>query len=116
MRNRVGDRERILHIRDEVEFILKHSSDLDLQKFNSDETLKRALERSLEIIGEAANNVTEDLLLKYPNVHWRRVVNFRNFLAHEYFAIDSEVVFGIIKNNIPELKNEIEEIIKNENF
>jgi uncharacterized protein with HEPN domain len=111
-----NDKERVLHILEETNFILSISENLTFEQFNTNETYKRAIERSLEIIGEAANAISDELVLSYPTIHWRRMISFRNFIAHEYFAIDNKMVFGIVKNNIPELKNEIEQLINKEKY
>jgi uncharacterized protein with HEPN domain len=61
-------REYLLHIRDEAEFLRRTSADLDRESLLCDETLKRAVVRSIEIIGEAVKNIPDRVRDKYPNV------------------------------------------------
>lgn len=63
------------------------------------------------IIREASNNLSKELKSKFSEVEWAQIVRMRNVFAHEYFGIDSSVVWEIIKNDIPELKEKIEHIL-----
>jgi uncharacterized protein with HEPN domain len=65
------------------------------------------------IIGESINHVDNQILDKY-DYPWYKVRSFRNLIAHEYFNIKLEAVWQIIQNNIPELKNLIQDILKTE--
>jgi len=68
--------------------------------------------KQLEIIGEAANNITEHFQKIYNEIEWRTIVGLRNLLVHEYFGIDEEIVWGIIKKDIPKLQKEVKQILK----
>lgn len=68
--------------------------------------------KQMEIIGEASNHLSKDLKAKFSDIQWAQIVGMRNVFAHEYFGIDSNLVWEIIKNDIPELKERIDEIIK----
>ena len=68
--------------------------------------------KQMEIIGEASNHLSPELKSKFTNIEWSQIVGMRNVFAHEYFGIDSSLVWEIIKNDIPELKDKIENIIK----
>ncbi|MHB8173457.1 MAG: HepT-like ribonuclease domain-containing protein [Nitrospirota bacterium] len=73
-----------------------------------DEMLIDAVVRNLEIIGEASSKIPED---KYSSIEWRKIKDFRNILAHEYFGIDMEILGDIIQNKLPQLKREIKKIL-----
>jgi uncharacterized protein with HEPN domain len=73
-----------------------------------------AIVRNLEIVGEAAGKLPLDITNKYPVVEWKKIVNFRNLLAHEYFGIDYEILWDIINNKIPQLRQAILSIIASE--
>lgn len=66
----------------------------------------------MEIIGEASNKITKELKSEFSDIEWSQIVGMRNVFAHEYFGIDSKVVWDIIKNDIPELKGKVENILK----
>ena len=71
-----------------------------------------SIERQLEIIGEAANNLSAGLKNKCADIPWKKIISFRNFLAQEYFGIDLELVWGIIESQIPVLKKDIEKVLQ----
>lgn len=66
------------------------------------------------IIGEAVARLTDELKEKETQISWTKIKAFRNIVAHEYFGVDAEEVWQIIKNNLPELEKEIKKIIKGE--
>ena len=70
-----------------------------------------AVVREIEIIGEAVNNISDKLRKAHPGVQWNLMVGMRNFLIHEYFEVDLEVVWDTVKNSLPELKEQIQKII-----
>lgn len=109
-----SDKEFIHHIYEEIKFIIDKTNNLDYESFMNDEVYKRAFLRSIEIIGEASNKLSDSFKKKYDNPNWIKLVSTRNRLIHGYFIIDYEIIWDILKNKIPILKNEIEEIIEKE--
>ena len=67
--------------------------------------------KQLEIIGEASNHLSPELKLKFSEIEWAQIVGMRNVFTHEYFGIDSDLVWEIIKNDIPDLKTKIESVL-----
>ncbi|MBE0648962.1 MAG: DUF86 domain-containing protein [Bacteroidales bacterium] len=103
------------HIIDECKFILIAIPDtLSFEDFYSDEEKKRAIVRSLEIIGEATKNIPIDFKLKWKNIEWKQMSGMRDRLIHDYFGVDYFIVWDVIKNKIPGLKVSIESILGNE--
>lgn len=68
--------------------------------------------KQMEFIGEASNHLSKDLKSGFSDVQWAQIVGMRNVFAHEYFGIDTNLVWEISKNSIPELREKIDEIIK----
>lgn len=66
------------------------------------------------IIGEAANKLSDKIYSSYSEVEWRKMIEFRNFVVHEYFGIKLEIVWTTVIENIPPLREKIERIIINE--
>lgn len=74
-----------------------------------DEVLFLALTRLLEILGEAAGRVPEDVRNRYPRIPWRSVVGMRNVLIHGYDTIDPEIVWRILTEDLPTMLPHLEE-------
>jgi len=106
--------EFLRHILDECDYLIKESQNNSFENFVQDQRLSRAVCRSLEIIGEASNKIDQSLKEKYPFVNWREMSGIRNRIIHNYFGIDFDIVWDTIITDIPELKESLETIIKNE--
>ena len=87
------------------------SKSLDQDEFLGSENLLRAFVRSLEIIGEAAKKVSEDTRKEYPQLEWRAMAGMRDRLIHGYFGVDYDLVWDVVRNKVPALKAQIEEIL-----
>jgi uncharacterized protein with HEPN domain len=111
MKSKLDDLARAKHISDciiEIELFLKMYS---LDELETNLMLRRALERSLEIIGEASIHLTEETKNNYPDIQWRGIKGFRNIVIHEYFGIDSDFIKLVITDELPQLKIVIQQII-----
>ncbi len=103
--------EYLKHILDETEYLMKQSQGLDEEVFFRDETLQRAFVRSIEIIGEATKKIPQDFRQKHSQIEWRAMAGMRDRLIHDYFGIDYEIVWDVVANKVPTLKQEIEKIL-----
>jgi uncharacterized protein with HEPN domain len=112
MRSELGDKIRLQHILDAIEEIQKYLIAADLSVFLENSMMRFACVKQMEIIGEASNHLSTDLKSKFSDIEWGQIVGMRNVFTHEYFGIDSSLVWEIIKNDIPELKEKIERILK----
>lgn len=111
MRNNLGDEARLRHILDAVSEIQSYIKNTDIEEFINDSMKKFATVKQLEIIGEAANHISEEMKGKYSDIKWREIVGLRNILIHEYFGVDEYVVWEIITQDIPKLKSHIKRIL-----
>jgi len=103
-------KEYLKHILDEIKFLLISSGDINEGKY--DETLQRAYSRSLEIIGEATKQLPKDFTDKYPEVDWDSMAGMRDKLIHHYFGVDYAIVWDVVKNELPKLKSQIQNLIQ----
>jgi len=104
----------LTHILIECAYIKNALKDEDFDKFIVDETLKRAIVRSLEIIGEATKQITADLKYRWNNIKWRNIAGMRDKLIHDYIGVNYSIVWDVAKNKIPELIIQINEVIEKE--
>jgi uncharacterized protein with HEPN domain len=87
---------------------------MNYEKFAKDDKTVYAVIRAVEIIGEAAANIPENIRSKYPDIPWREVKGMRNKLVHNYFGINMEVVWQTICDDLPMLIAALENILKQE--
>lgn len=102
----------IQHMRDAMQKIMSYSSSHIYNNLLSDEWDQDAVMRNLEIIGEAANNLDESFRANYREIPWRKIIDFRNVVVHDYADLDLEIVWQIISKDIPKLSSQIIQILK----
>lgn len=106
-----SNHELLEHILDEINFVLDSTLGKDYNSTVNDPILSRAIIRSLEIIGEASNKIDPDFRASNPHVEWRKITNTRHRLIHDYFGVDYEIVWNIIVEKLPELKDDIIQLL-----
>lgn len=105
--------EYLKHIRDECAYIVSVAADIpDKDNFLENETLKRAVVRSLEIIGEATKKIPAEFKVRYPGIEWKNMAGMRDRLIHDYIGVDYSIVWDVIRNKIPELASQIHAVFK----
>lgn len=98
-------------ILESCERILEYTKGLSFEIFRKNYLVVDAVVRNFTIIGEAAGRIPDEFKLKHPEIEWDRIRGFRNRIVHDYFGIDYQIVWIIIENNIPELREKINKII-----
>jgi len=104
--------ERLLDILEAIENIEKYAS-RGHEAFEHDELIQTWIVHHLQIIGEAASALPDSFREKYPEVPWSKIIGMRNILVHNYFGVDEDVVWAVVVNDIPDLKQKIENAIRN---
>jgi uncharacterized protein with HEPN domain len=102
----------IEHILDSINAIEEFSKNITKEKLISNRLKQSAIVREIEIIGEAVKNMSESLKNKHPEIEWREIVGTRDKMIHHYFGVDLNIVWDIIKINLPDLKDKILKIKK----
>jgi len=106
--------EYLRHILDECRFILTASSGMTESQMLENEVMKRAIVRSLEIIGEASKKIPTDVKLKWHSVNWKNMAGMRDRLIHGYMGINYSIVWDVVTNKIPELEKQMTAVINDQ--
>jgi uncharacterized protein with HEPN domain len=101
------NKEFLRHILDECSYIISVSDGLSFEDFLEDATLKRAVVRSLEIIGEATKKISTDFKVKWGAIQWKNMAGMRDRLIHDYMGVNYSIVWDVMKNKIPDIHKEI---------
>jgi uncharacterized protein with HEPN domain len=111
----VSERSYRLYVNDILESIKRiedYTTDLSYDDFIKNDLVRDAVLRNLEVIGEAAKSIPDEVRKEYSDVPWKRIIGLRNIVIHEYFGVDFENIWKIITENIPETKPYIEQILE----
>ncbi|MCX5859900.1 MAG: DUF86 domain-containing protein [Proteobacteria bacterium] len=110
-----GDSESIRDIREAVRRIDIYLERLEYDEFIQDIKSQDAVVRNLEVIGEAAKNISNGLKKKHPEVPWKELAGLRDRLIHQYFGINFDIVFQIAKEELAPINLKIEKIVPGKN-
>jgi uncharacterized protein with HEPN domain len=108
-------RNNLIYLNDilsNMKFAKQFISDISFEQFASDNKTQYAVIRCIEVIGEAAKQVTSEIKEKYKNVPWREIAGMRDKLIHSYFGINIERVWLVVKEEFDNLEKEISNILK----
>ncbi|MCX7925372.1 MAG: DUF86 domain-containing protein [Fimbriimonadales bacterium] len=91
--------------------IYQYVQGLSYDEFAQDSKTLDAVFRNLEVIGEAARRIPDEVQEQFPEVPWAQIIALRNRLAHGYFAIDEAIIWNIVQNDLPELETRLKTIL-----
>lgn len=94
-------------ILENIRLIEKSIMNLTQEQFENDKDIIDATVRRMEIIGEAAKNIPSSFREKYQTIPWKKVVGVRNIIIHQYFRVDVNFLWAMIKNDLPPLKKNV---------
>jgi len=100
------------HILDAIDLIEEYTNEMSENEFLSNLMARDAVVRQIEIIGEAARNISDEFRDSYPKVPWRKMIGIRNKIIHEYFNVDFSIVWDTVQDDLPDLKNIIRSMLK----
>jgi uncharacterized protein with HEPN domain len=109
------DKAYLKGILDAISDIEAFITNINETEFYKNKEKKYAVVRALEMIGEAAKNLSKELRSKHKEIPWKEIAGMRDKLIHWYFGIKWELVWETVKNKIPELKNQLLKIAGEQN-
>lgn len=99
------------HILECIKIIKGYIKDVSKDDFEKDIQLQDAIIRRIEIIGEAAKNISEEFKEEHSEIPWHKMIGIRNTVIHEYFGVKIGVVWDVCKKSINELESVIQKIV-----
>lgn len=106
------DKAYLQHIYEAICDIEKFIENTTFEIFLENKEKQYAVIRAIEIIGEASKNISKELKTKYRKIPWKKITGIRDILIHKYFGIKIERVWEVTQKDLPELKDRIDEILK----
>ena len=97
-------KQKIDDILESITLIHEYITDMSYETFLADRKTQDAVIRNLEIIGEAAKTLPDELKAKMPEIEWHKIVALRNILTHEYFGVNLKIIWDVIQNKLTELE------------
>jgi len=106
------DHYLLLSISEVIEKILKFTKDYKSAEeiYQNDRDFDATMMNFI-VIGESVGKLSDNFKKSYPEVDWNKINGLRNIIAHQYFGINVDIVWQVIKNDIPQLKNAVESIL-----
>ena len=108
------DRDRLTDILEAAKLLQIFQAGRARDDLNKDLLLRSAVLHQLFVIGEAATRLSQTLKDKHAGIPWRAICRFRNFIAHEYFSLDSDIIWQTLTDDVPSLEVQITEILSKE--
>jgi uncharacterized protein with HEPN domain len=100
-------------ILDAITWIEQFTKDMDFEQFQADEKTKTAVVKKLEILGEAAKNIPKAIRVQQKQLPWTDMAKMRDKLSHEYFGVRYDIVWKVVIEKLPGIKQGIEKMLKN---
>jgi len=111
MKGQLSDKARLNHILDAINAIEEYTTEVSFEDFTRSSEKTFATVKQFEIIGEAANRISEETRNLDKEIEWAKIIGLRNIMVHDYYIIDHSVIWEIIEDELIKLKTQIKELI-----
>ena len=112
MKGRIGDPQRLAHMLAATDEAIGFVKGFTFDQFGADSRTLNACVRSIEIIGEAARHLTDATKTQHPQLPWAKMVALRNFVIHQYFDVDNDVLWEVLTVFLPAIRPDLEAVSK----
>jgi uncharacterized protein with HEPN domain len=110
--SRTDDSYYLLHMLDHTRWALSKTATLTREQFDRDDTMRLALTRLVQVIGEAARKVSQPTRLATPQIPWQQIVGMRHILTHEYMDVDYDALWAVCSADLPPLCRTLEQALR----
>ncbi len=107
----LGDPSYLWDMPDAAHAVIRFTAEKTLAEYLADEILRAAVQRKIEIVGEAARRVSKSFQLAHPEIPWRKIMSQRHVLAHEYGEIEDDIIWRVVTLHVPELISLLEPLV-----
>ena len=111
-RSRERDRVHLLRMRDAARHAQDFAAGREIDELNVDTMFQMAIVKAVELVGECASNISDELRAQEPQLPWKKMIGMRNVLVHRYWAIEQADFWDTVQNYIPRLIAELERLIE----
>ena len=109
-----NDLVRLQHMLDAAQKALEFAAGMNRSDLENDEVRQFALLRAVEVVGEAANQITKEFKAQHPDIAWAEIVGMRHRLVHAYFDIDLDLLWSVIRDDLPSLVAALRDILRSD--
>ena len=114
-RSRDRDRLHLLHMRDAAQWARDGAIGHSRNDLDTDRHFQLGLVKAVELVGECASRISDELRAQQPHIPWTKIISMRNVLVHNYWRVERDTVWNVVHNDIPALITELERLIELEN-
>ena len=107
-----NDLDFIRDINESIERIISYTHDIDYNDFEHDYKTQDAVIRNIEIMGEAVKSLSEEIRTNHPDIPWKNIAGTRDRLIHDYFGVNIDIVWNIVRYEIPDLSSKVKIILQ----
>ena len=110
MRETIRDKGRLEHILEAIEKALEFTENVSFEEYKTNTMLRYAVVKCVEIVGEASYKLTNEIREQHPEINWRDIITMRHILVHGYYQTEDKIVWDVVKDYLPLLKEQIRKI------
>lgn len=100
------------HILDAIRRVQEYTQSMSLVEFLEEYMVQDAVIRQLEVIGEAARNISHEFKDLHPEIPWQKMIGIRNKIIHAYFEVNNQIVWDTVVNDLPMLEQQVVHLVK----